>query len=226
MTVEEDAQKRFKNNPKIELFDFNWPDPIELKLKVKDILEENVDEKYFLSEQACNRLLNCTTFKTELTGDIARTLVSSQHKITRGMNIIQMNNPKHSTDRLYSTEGVARSLRASAGGLAAKTGAYAVPVLTRDRLNKRQNGRRFKEDGDPSFTVTSQDRHGVLIINLEEYRIRKLTPIECFRLQGFLKDEVILDNLSDTQRYKLAGNGQSVNVVKKIFNNLFKPKHL
>lgn len=37
----------------------------------------------------------------------------------------------------------------------------AIPVLTPDRAEKRQNGRRFKEDGEPMFTLTSQDRHGV-----------------------------------------------------------------
>ena len=49
---------------------------------------------------------------------------------------------------------------------------------------------------------------------------RRLTPKECFRLQGFLKDEINLDGLSDTQAYRLAGNGQSVNVVAKILNEL------
>lgn len=39
----------------------------------------------------------------------------------------------------------------------------AIPVLTPDRAEKRQNGRRFKEDGEPMFTLTSQDRHGVAI---------------------------------------------------------------
>lgn len=39
----------------------------------------------------------------------------------------------------------------------------AIPVLTSDRVEKRQNGRRFKEDGEPMFTLTSQDRHGVAI---------------------------------------------------------------
>jgi hypothetical protein len=39
----------------------------------------------------------------------------------------------------------------------------AIPVLTPDRAQKRQNGRRFKEDGEESFTLTSQDRHGVAI---------------------------------------------------------------
>lgn len=37
----------------------------------------------------------------------------------------------------------------------------AIPVLTPDRTKKRQNGRRFKENGDPMFTLTAQDRHGV-----------------------------------------------------------------
>lgn len=39
----------------------------------------------------------------------------------------------------------------------------AIPVLTPDRAVKRQNGRRFKEDGEESFTLTAQDRHGVAI---------------------------------------------------------------
>lgn len=45
----------------------------------------------------------------------------------------------------------------------AEVSGVAIPVLTPDRAEKRQNGRRFKEDGDPMFTLTSQDRHGVAI---------------------------------------------------------------
>ena len=39
----------------------------------------------------------------------------------------------------------------------------AIPVLTPDRTNKRQNGRRFKSDGEPMFTLTAQDKHGILV---------------------------------------------------------------
>lgn len=39
----------------------------------------------------------------------------------------------------------------------------AIPVLTPDRENKRQNGRRFKTDGEPMFTLTGQDRHGIVV---------------------------------------------------------------
>lgn len=116
-------------------------------------------------------------------------------------------------NRVYDITGIAPTLVGNAGGLGAKTGLYAIPVLTPDRLIKRQNGRRFKENGEPMFTLTSQDRHGVMIpefipkpsdINrtlrkggwdtptakhnfntiFDGVRIRKLTPKECFRLQG------------------------------------------
>nr|WP_238332936.1 DNA cytosine methyltransferase [Brevibacillus laterosporus] len=61
----------------------------------------------------------------------------------------------------------------------------ACPVLTPDRGEKGQNGRRFKKEGEPAFTLTAQDRYGVALGSYPRYRIRKLTPLECFRLQGF-----------------------------------------
>ena len=45
----------------------------------------------------------------------------------------------------------------------AEVSGVAIPVLTPDRAEKRQNGRRFKEDGEPMFTLTGQDRHGVAV---------------------------------------------------------------
>ena len=101
------------------------------------------------------------------------------------------------------------------------------PCHTPDRIEKRQNGRRFKEDGEESFTLTSQDKHGVLLDDGREIRIRKLTPKECFRLQGWTDDyfEKAQFVNSDSQLYKQAGNGVTVNVIEAIakqFNtNLF-----
>lgn len=95
----------------------------------------------------------------------------------------------------------------------------AVPVLTPDRINKKQNGRRFKEDGDSMFTLTAQDRHGVMI---NDFRIRRLTPRECFRLQGF-PDEYFdraREVNSDSQLYKQAGNSVTVNVIYEIARRL------
>src|SRR5699024_5997452 len=97
------------------------------------------------------------------------------------------------------------------------------PVLTPDRMEKRQNGRRFKEDGEESFTLTSQDKHGVAIGNPPKYRIRKLTPLECWRLQGFsdeAHEAVKQAGLSDSQRYKQAGNAVTVSVIEAIAERL------
>lgn len=62
---------------------------------------------------------------------------------------------------------------------AGKSGVCAV--LTPDRINKRQNGRRIKEDGEPAFTITAEDRHGVMLNDGNMCYIRKLTPKECWR---------------------------------------------
>lgn len=128
-------------------------------------------------------------------------------------------------------------------------------VLTPDRAEKRQNGRRMKEPGEPSFTLTAQDRHGVAIAYDEQnsnirkdgtvgtltcdgsspkhnnriiefgsnVRIRRLTPRECWRLQGFPDeyfDKAKAAGISDTQLYKQAGNGVSVPVAKAIGERL------
>lgn len=144
----------------------------------------------------------------------------------------------------------------------------AIPVLTPDRVNKRQNGRRLKKNGEPMFTLTAQDRHGILIkeatkkgyaeatvgdsVNLShpnsktrrgrvgnqiantlltgesqgvvepDFRIRKLTPKECWRLQGFPDwafDKAQEVN-SNSQLYKQAGNSVTVNVIAAIAKEL------
>lgn len=65
------------------------------------------------------------------------------------------------------TTSVARCLQAryqkGYGTYKAQNSGIAIPVLTPDRAEKRQNGRRFKEDGEPMFTLTGQDRHGAAI---------------------------------------------------------------
>ena len=82
-------------------------------------------------------------------------------------------------NRVYSIHGKAVTLCGEAGGGAAKMGQYLFGCITPDRVNKRQNGQRFN-DGNKFYTLTAQDRHGVLI----DGYIRKLTPIECERLQN------------------------------------------
>lgn len=152
--------------------------------------------------------------------------------------------------RVYNPE-LAPTLKGLGGGAGAKTGLYAIPVLTPDRVEKRQNGRRFKEDGDESFTLTKTDIHGVMIQShsprtndpkkggsgplisdehsftidrtphnvINGMKIRRLTPLECERLQSFPDNWT--QGFSDTQRYKMMGNAVTVNVVKAIVERLY-----
>jgi len=106
----------------------------------------------------------------------------------------------------------------------------AIPVLTPDRAEKRQNGRRMQNDGEPAFTLTAQDKHGVF----DGYRIRRLTPTECERLQSFpdgwtslgvSKDREAMFTISDSQRYKCLGNAVTVNVIEAIISKITKCKN-
>lgn len=72
-------------------------------------------------------------------------------------------------DRIYDISGNMTALSATIGG----RHNIALPVLTPDRANKRQNGRRFKDDGEPEFTLTAQDIHGVAI-NIKEATKKRL----------------------------------------------------
>ena len=62
---------------------------------------------------------------------------------------------------VYNSQGLAPTLTTNKG----EGQKIAIPVLTPDRAEKRQNGRRFKTDGEPMFTLTAQDRHGVVVEN-------------------------------------------------------------
>lgn len=118
-------------------------------------------------------------------------------------------------NRVYSIHGKAVTLCGSAGGGAAKMGQYLFSCLTPNRIEKRQNGQRFN-DGNKFYTLTAQDRHGVLI----DGYIRKLTPIECERLQNLEDNYTNVPNVSETQRYKALGNGWTVDVITHILNTL------
>lgn len=119
-------------------------------------------------------------------------------------------------------EAIIGTLKCSQGQARSTSSSYVAevqrdlisPVLTPDRIEKRQNGRRFKNPGEPMFTLTAQDRHGVLI----QRRIRKLTPVECERLQGY--PDGWTAGVSDSARYRCLGNAVTVNVIEAISEKL------
>ncbi|UXU56520.1 DNA (cytosine-5-)-methyltransferase [Staphylococcus agnetis] len=210
-----------------------------------DVLENDVGESYFLSDEKIAKL----TLNDDLSGKL------------NYYNYREL-------DTVHSTKKVAPTLNTMQGG--ERQPKIAIPVLTPDRVNKRQNGRRFKENGEAMFTLTAQDRHGIAIkeatkkgyaiatkddnvnytyptsttrrgrvgkqvaqtlqageVNqatvLNDLRIRKLTPLECWRLQGFTDEQFYKaknDGVSNSQLYKQAGNAVTVNVVDAIISKI------
>lgn len=124
--------------------------------------------------------------------------------------------------RVYATDGLSPTLNTMQGG-GREPKILVKPCLTPDRINKRQHGRRFKNDGEPSFTLTGQDRHGVLLEKGNQVAIRKLTPLECWRLQGFTDEQFYKAKnagVSNSQLYKQAGNSVTIPVIKVIAERL------
>lgn len=125
-------------------------------------------------------------------------------------------------NRVYFIHGKAVTLCGEAGGGAAKMGQYLFGVITPDRVEKRQNGQ-VSNEGQKFYTLTSQGKHGILI----EGYIRKLTPIECERLQtlpdGYTAKGIVdgkIVDVSDSQRYKMLGNGWTTKAIRAFFKHL------
>jgi len=181
----QDRKRYYWTNIPVEDFDKS-------NLIVEDILEDEVDTKYWIEPK--------------------RAIIICENEVKKRK--IGYIGTDSQGNRIYNIHGKSVTLCGDAGGLGAKTGLYALPCITPDRLEKRQNGRRFKPPFSKFYTLTAQDKHGVLVNNA----IRKLTPIECERLQT-VKDNYT-KGVSDNQRYKMLGNGWTVNVIAHIFKGL------
>lgn len=117
-------------------------------------------------------------------------------------------------NRVYSIHGKAVTLCGEAGGGAAKMGQYLFGCLTPERIHQRQEGQRFN-NGKKFYTLTAQDRHGIL----KDGYIRKLTPVECERLQT-VTDNYTNHDITDSQRYKMLGNGWTADVIAHLLQPL------
>ena len=125
--------------------------------------------------------------------------------------------------RVYSPDGCARTLK-DGGGMGAKTGLYEIKVVGNVYEKGGENGQVYDPSGIcrtiKSGETDNPDSGGIGSSNApkitvgNERRIRRLTPVECARLQGFPDDHC--HGLSDTQQYKCYGNSVTTLVVKAV----------
>jgi DNA (cytosine-5)-methyltransferase 1 len=256
----------------IEASRFKWPEKQELKMFVKDLLEENVNEKYNLSDKQIKRIMESDDVKKKfsaLNPDIAISQTARQFENWKGnfiedpkskqlynetepipclrsgigsgnkLNYIQWDMSgkgyKSQQDRPYPADGIMNTIPNH--NTKSKVNIFA--------LRTRENGKQAEiNDTQMSKHLTSVQTDNLVMNtvsissglaagsneNLSQvkrteessFHFRRLTPKECFRLMGFVNDEIKLDGLSDTQIYKLAGNGWEINIASKIFKNILR----
>jgi DNA-cytosine methyltransferase len=182
--------------------------PEDRNILLKDILEENVDFKYCISSNQAHATIteNKSSPMTQAMG------MGGGHVpyISKEPIRIGKFNSGGQGDRIYSPEGKSVGLSALGGGRGAKTGLYAIPVA----LRNRGEGKKPEYNGtDKANSMTTVQTDSMV---QENSIIRKLTPIECERLQS-LPDNYT-EGISNSQRYKCLGNAFNKEVVKHILS--------
>ena len=177
---------------------FYFPNKQKLTKRLKDVIEDNVADKYYLSERLINYFLeqnkkhaekkNGFIFKPKSPLDIANTVIA--------------HGPISSTDNYIS-----------------KVVQIGNCLPDRKNFPNVQDGRIYSEIGIAP-TLTTEKMPKILIVD----KIRKITPKECFRLMGVREDDIttlLNSGISDRQLYKMAGNSIVVDVLMAIFDSLF-----
>lgn len=228
---------------------YEFPQKQELKLKLKDILEDEVDEKYYLTNGMIKYLENgnyksskvseklkrtedgiCPTLDT-MQGDNRQPFIKVREATKRGYkeaydgDSVNPAYPESKTRRGRVGEQVAQTLQCN----------DSMGVITNKRLQSLIDKTTFKEGQVLNMDLYNQTTNENISQCLTEpnhnthrlfdgLRVRKLTPCEAFRLMGFDNSdfEKAAKVCSNSQLYKQAGNSIVVNVLEEIFKELFK----
>lgn len=253
---------------------FRFPIGWKLDKRLKDVLETEVDEKFYLSERILNGFLNKTpewvkSFKPHNEDEISDCITARYSKmaITDPFIIVKGEvTPNSQGGKIYGIEGLSPTLSAGTHGYAqgyieepycvAMRGRNpenpndrTIGATTEQRLEPNSQGttntitsvqkdnlivepvqlgksKQFAETSQligleiqPAYCIRATESNGVRV---NKSRIRRLTPLECWRLQAFPEEAFYKAKAvnSDTQLYKQAGNSMTTTVLKEIFRNL------
>lgn len=200
---------------------YDFPKPFDTGIRLKDVLDKNVDEKYYLSKDIQERFhITDSTFTKNIVAttkpdfrtigqrdlvyqqdSIMGALVATDYKqpkqIVETNSCIQVGDLNHynydEMNRVYSKEGCSPTLNTMQGG-------------------------------DRQPRVLEQNEAGVV----ENFRVRKLTPCECMKLMGFTEEDCANAKnigIADSQLYKQSGNGIVTNCVELLAEHLYKAQY-
>lgn len=217
---------------------YEFPDPMPLTIRLKDVLEKEVEERYYLSEQQIEAFnLESMSLHKWLSGKVYETDGSSP-TITAGEGV------KYNTKILQRGHGYIESTSYEiAQTITGETWSFnnvlAEPIRRRDQIRYKQmengNIRAYRDDDKKSgaselqiihpenVACTVTTAHEPKIIETT-HRIRKLTERECFRLMDMPEeyiDRIQAAGISRSQQYKMAGNSIVVACMYHIWRKLF-----
>ncbi|MCL2176686.1 MAG: DNA (cytosine-5-)-methyltransferase [Firmicutes bacterium] len=206
---------------------YEFPAKIPLKLRLSDFLEKKVDDKFYLSQNIIRHFFlrkdrKNFAFRPKYPSSIASTITTRPDRPTENyiiekedkdyLNKLLLNqNTKQETLMLDSTFEPYKQIEPIQ---IEYHSAYGYYINIRDDFEK-------KPKKDLARTLVAQSQTDAVIYN---GKIRKLTPLEVFRLMGFSDTDYqncINANISNTQLYKQAGNSIVVNKLEQIFKMLF-----
>lgn len=244
----------------IDKGNFAFPEKEELNLRLKDMLENEVDEKYYLSDKKVLKIQNSNFMQEKKRiqeKDYCDTILARDWKDPKCIQVGMLDIKGHNCiKRVYSNEGICPTLTDMQGGnrqpkievignyspsgydasrivnsngLAptVKENHGTVTAIVENRLPGaygRNFGSKGKIENDICSTLQAAmgNGGGNIPLTIKNYRIRKLTPKECWRIMGFDDEDFEKAEKvnSNTQLYKQAGNSIVVNVLEKILKKL------
>lgn len=185
----------------VDIKGYEFPSSIKLEKRLKDMLEDVVDEKYYLSDEKVGKLVESLEKKIE-TQDVSYCIDANYWKGTTPRQFLEKN-------RRQLVKDISNTIRCGGGSL---DGKHTWDIVAEHKTQKVLTPKRT-EYGKAIRKCYSNG-----------YRIRKLTPKECWRLMGFTDlefDLAQMSGVSNTQLYKQAGNSIVVDVLAAIFKELF-----
>lgn len=194
-------------------YSYEFPKPIELKLKLQDLLEDEVDERYYISDKMIAYLdkkveqgwKKTVINNTEIANTICNParnqindnwIADKEIKLNQVAQIVDKGFTEM-TGRVYDSNGLSPTIQTMQG-------------------TTSKNGNCVQSNNESPTLDTCCDCLGVC----KNYRIRKLTPIECLRLMGVHDEYSKRMTCSNAQKYKQAGNGIVVDVLMAIFKKM------
>ena len=205
---------------------FEFSKPFDTGIRLKDIIDRNVDEKYYLSKDIQEQfVLNIEKYDSKNNiGYIPKEQIPTDNTINDCIQVGDLNHYNYDEmNRVYSKEGCCPTLRTMQGG--DRQPRVLEPINPEPDGMCRTIKAQYAKTSKANFEYTgTYEATGVR----ENFRIRKLTPTECWKLMGLTENDcskVKAMGIADSQLYKQAGNGIVTNCVELLAEHLYKAQY-